>query len=127
MNTRYADPEQFDRWMTGIIGGMEGAVAEPAVHRPCEDAPASFVRIVKFANGRLVFFDPPHLQPDGLNAAYHLVNDHTFVVDDTQDNVRPSPLTVSFVVVGNRMTLRPQTDDPWTLSGFRAGPFVRID
>jgi len=127
MLSSQARPHEFDRYVTGLIGEMDGVTKLPPLNDPCRGAPASFERIVKFAGGNVVFFDPPHLQDNGLHATYRVVDDRTFVVYDTMGNVSPSPLTCTFLVHGDRLTIQVRSDELYTLAGFQAAPWIRID
>jgi hypothetical protein len=125
-----AKPAWFDKWIADIIRGMEGAKEPPPPSDLCFGAPAAFERIIRFRDARVVFFDPPRLQADGLNATYELRGDHTFVVTDTQGNISglrgDGILTCTFQLEGDRLTIHERSHDPWDISGFQAGPLVRI-
>ncbi|MDP9301428.1 MAG: hypothetical protein M3P43_11125 [Actinomycetota bacterium] len=126
----HAKPAWFDKWIADIIRGMEGAKDPPPQSDLCAGAPATFERIIRFRGGRVVFFDPRLLQGDGLNAIYELRGDHTFVVTDTQGNISglrgDGVLRCTFRFQGDQLTIHERSRDPWDLSGFQAGPLVRI-
>ncbi len=125
-----AKPAWFDKSIADIIRGMEGAKEPPPPSDLCVGAPAAFERIIRFRDGRVVFFDPPRLSGDGLNAIYELRGDHTFVVTDTQGNISglrgDGVLTCTFRFEGDQLIIHERSRDPWDLSGFQAGPLVRI-
>jgi hypothetical protein len=125
-----AKPIWFSRSIAEIVRGAEGAKEPPPPTDLCVGAPATFERIIRFRDARVVFFDPPRLQADGLNATYELRGDHTFVVTDTQGNISglrgDGILTCTFQLEGDRLTIHERSHDPWDISGFQAGPLVRI-
>jgi hypothetical protein len=126
----HAKPAWFNKWIADIIRGMEGAKEPPPPSDLCVGAPAVFERIIRFRDGRVVFFDPPRLSGDGLNAIYELRSDHTFVVTDTQGNISglrgDGVLKCTFRLRGDQLIIHERSRDPWDLSGFQAGPLVRI-
>jgi hypothetical protein len=123
---REAKPRLFDMWAADVLAGMEGASQPPPRSHLCGGAPAMFVLVAKFEDGHVVFFYPPHLQPNGINATYQIERDHTLVLNDCCGNIAPNPLTCTFQIEGDHLRIDVRSRDPWTIADLATTPFVRI-
>jgi hypothetical protein len=123
---REARPDLFEMWVTDILADMEGATLPSMRSNLCEGHTAMFVRVAKFEDGHVVFFDPPHLQANGLNATYQIDGDRGLVIDDCCGNIAPNPLTCTFRVQGDRLRIDVRSGDPWTIAAFETAPFFRV-
>jgi hypothetical protein len=123
---REAKPVLFEMWVTDILADMGGASLPSTRLNLCEGQPPRFVRVAKFQDGHVVFFEPPHLQANGINATYQIEGDRRLVVDDCCGNIAPNPLTCTFRVQGDRLRIDVRSGDPWTIKDFETAPFFRV-
>jgi hypothetical protein len=123
---REARPDLFEMWAADVLAGMESASQPPPRSHLCQGAPAMFVLVAKFEDGHVVFFYPPHLQANGINATYQIEGDDTLVVTDCCHNIAPNPLTCTFQIEGDRLMIHARSHDPWTIADFDTAPFVRV-
>lgn len=123
---REAKPSLFEMWAADVLAGMEGASRPPPRSHLCEGAPATFVLVAKFEDGHVVFFYPPHLQANGINATYQVEGDDTLVLNDCCGNIAPNPLTCTFQIEGDHLRIDVRSHDPWTIADLATTRFVRI-
>ncbi len=100
-------------------------VLDFAKNDPCKGAPAEFVRIIRFKDGHLLIFDPPH-QELGGNTLYTIVDDHTFtLVSAPGDHNLPGVYRFTYRIVGDQLTIVDLNHDVDTGAAFEVAPFVR--
>ena len=81
-------------------------------------------RILKIGDGRLALFDPPdHVA--GADASFVLVNDHTFTVNDGDQNFTGT-YSFTFRIHGDRLTIHLVGKDEWAGTAFEVAPFIRV-
>jgi hypothetical protein len=80
--------------------------------------------LMKVADGRLTFFDGPNHEAD-LQASIELVNDHTFTLNDGDQNLGGTE-TFTFRIEGDRLTVRIRGEDEWSGTAFEQAPIVRV-
>jgi hypothetical protein len=107
------------------LQGEEGAAKRPPKNDPCKGAPAEFVRIIRFKDGHLLIFDPPH-QALGGNTLYTIVDDHTFtLVSAPGDHNLPGVYRFTYRIVGDQLTIVDLNHDVDTEAAFEVAAFVR--
>jgi hypothetical protein len=97
---------------------------EPTNDDPCHGATGTRAFVARFADGNLTLCEPKTGGCD-VHATYELVGDHSFIVNDPEENLCPCPATWDFEIVGDRLTIYVEPADPWTVSTWEAAPWSR--
>jgi len=113
---------RYTRYVRDFAWGMKGAT-ELTPEALCKGAPDRYL-LMKVADGRLTFFDGPNHEAD-LQASIELVNDHTFTLNDGDQNLGGTE-TFTFRIEGDRLTVRIRGEDEWSGTAFEQAQFVRV-
>ncbi len=113
---------RYTRYVRDFAWGTKGAT-ELTPEALCKGAPDRYL-LMKVADGRLTFFDGPNHDAD-LQASFELVNDHTFTLNDGDQNLDGTEV-LTFRIEGNRLTVHTLDEDEWSGTAFGQAPFVRV-
>jgi hypothetical protein len=113
---------RYKRFVRDFAWGTKGAT-EVTPKALCNGAPDRYL-LMKVANGRLTFFDGPNHEAD-LQASFELVNDHTFTLNDGDQNLGGTE-AFTFRIEGDRLTVHTLDEDEWSGTAFEQAPFVRV-
>lgn len=97
---------------------------EPTNDDPCQGATGTDAKVARFADGNLTLCDAKTGGCD-VHATYKLVGDHSFVVEDPEENLCPCTEPWQFEIVGDRLTIHVEPTDPYTVSTWEAAPWTR--
>ena len=113
---------RYARYVRDFAWGTKGA-KELTPKALCNGAPDRYL-LMKVADGRLTFFDGPNHEAD-LQASFELVNDHTFTLNDGDQNLGGTE-TFTFRIEGDRLIVHNLGEDEWSGTAFEQAPFVRV-
>ena len=111
--------------LPALLQAQGNEAQRPPKNDLCKGAPAEFVRILRFKDGHLLIFDPPH-QEGGGNLLYTIVDHHTFtLVSAPGDHNIPGVYRFTYRIVGDQLTIVDLNHDVDTEAAFEVAPFVR--
>jgi hypothetical protein len=112
--------------LPALLQAEGGEATPPPKDRPCTGAPPEFVRILRFTDGHLLIFDPPHQEGSPANLLYTIVDDHTFtLVSAPGDHNIPGVYRFTYRIVGDQLAIEDLNHDVDTEETFEVAPFVR--